>query len=76
VDTSVLWWAEGRSGWPWPGNSGASGSTSCWSNGEPAPIPTRARNVNVRTNEIFRAWGIEDEVTAVCLPDEWSRQMC
>ncbi len=35
----------------------------------------RARSINVRTNEIFRAWGLEDEVRAVCLPVEWGEQM-
>lgn len=35
----------------------------------------RARSINIRTLEIFRQWGIEDDLRAVSLPPEWSREM-
>lgn len=35
----------------------------------------RARSINVRTSEIFRPWGIDDELDAVCLPLPWTQHM-
>ena len=35
----------------------------------------RARSINIRTSEIFRAWGLDDELDAVSLPVEWTRHM-
>ncbi len=35
----------------------------------------RARSVNVRTAEIFRQWGLLDEIRAVSLPAEWGSQL-
>ena len=34
----------------------------------------QARSLNIRTNEIYRLWGIEDKLREVSLPPEWSRQ--
>lgn len=35
----------------------------------------QARSLNIRTNEIYRLWGIEDKLREVSLPPEWSRQI-
>jgi putative polyketide hydroxylase len=35
----------------------------------------RARSINLRTSEIFRAWGVLDDIVAVSLPMPWTSQM-
>lgn len=35
----------------------------------------QARSLNIRTNEIYRLWGIERKLRDVSLPPEWSRQI-
>ena len=35
----------------------------------------QARSLNIRTNEIYRLWGIEEELRRVSLPPAWSRQI-
>jgi len=34
----------------------------------------RARSINVRTVEVFRQWGLQDELEAVCLPRAWGER--
>ncbi len=41
--------------------------------GQVNPHP-RARSINVRTVEVFRQWGIQDELEAVCLPPAWGER--
>ncbi len=40
---------------------------------EANPHP-RARSINVRTNEIFRQWGVLDSLREVALPEEWTER--
>jgi 2-polyprenyl-6-methoxyphenol hydroxylase-like FAD-dependent oxidoreductase len=76
MDTSVLVVGGGPVGLAMAGHLGRFGVDAVLVERRTGPDPhPRARSINVRTNEILRAWGIEEEVRSVCLPDEWSQQM-